>query len=112
MKKIIATIVIGVLWGMPARVSAVMTLGSLTVTRVAPRIITPNGDTFNDKARFEFDNPELLPVQGEVYDLSGARVAAGKRIATLGEHTRALLQEAGLSEQEIAAFSTAQVAAE
>ena len=43
--------------------------------RVAPCIITPNGDSFNDKARFEFDNPELLPVTGEVFDLSGARVA-------------------------------------
>jgi len=51
------------------------TLGSLTLTRVAPRIITPNGDGFNDKARFEFDNPELLPVSGTVYDLRGARVA-------------------------------------
>jgi len=44
--------------------------------------------------------------------MSGARVAAGKRIATLGEHTRALLQEAGLTEQEIAAFSGSQAAAE
>jgi crotonobetainyl-CoA:carnitine CoA-transferase CaiB-like acyl-CoA transferase len=46
------------------------------------------------------------------FRMSGARVAAGKRIATLGEHTRALLEEAGLTEQEIAAFSTGQVAAE
>jgi hypothetical protein len=54
---------------------AMTTLGSLTLTRVAPRIFSPNGDGANDKARFEFDNPELLPVTGEVYDLSGARVA-------------------------------------
>jgi len=46
------------------------------------------------------------------FRMSGARVAAGKRIATLGEHTRALLQEAGLTEQEIAAFSGSQAAAE
>jgi crotonobetainyl-CoA:carnitine CoA-transferase CaiB-like acyl-CoA transferase len=46
------------------------------------------------------------------FRMSGARVAAGKRIATLGEHTLALLEEAGLSEQEIAAFFTGQVAAE
>jgi crotonobetainyl-CoA:carnitine CoA-transferase CaiB-like acyl-CoA transferase len=46
------------------------------------------------------------------FRMSGARVAADKRIATLGEHTRALLEEAGLTEQEIAAFSTGQVAAE
>jgi len=55
--------------------SATVTLGSLTLTRVAPRIITPNGDGYNDKARFEFNNPELLPVTGSVYDLSGAHVA-------------------------------------
>jgi crotonobetainyl-CoA:carnitine CoA-transferase CaiB-like acyl-CoA transferase len=46
------------------------------------------------------------------FRMSGARVAAGKRIATLGEHTRALLQEAGLTDREIAAFSAGQVAAE
>ena len=46
------------------------------------------------------------------FRMSGARVAAGKRISTLGEHTRALLKEAGLGEQEIAAFFTGQVAAE
>ena len=46
------------------------------------------------------------------FRMSGAHVAAGKRIATLGEHTRALLQEAGLTEQEIAAFSGSQAAAE
>jgi crotonobetainyl-CoA:carnitine CoA-transferase CaiB-like acyl-CoA transferase len=40
------------------------------------------------------------------FRMSGAKVAAGKRIATLGEHTRALLKEAGLSERAIAAFSS------
>jgi crotonobetainyl-CoA:carnitine CoA-transferase CaiB-like acyl-CoA transferase len=39
------------------------------------------------------------------FRMSGANISAGKRIATLGEHTVALLKEAGLSEQEIAAFS-------
>jgi hypothetical protein len=60
---------------LPCHLPATMTLGSVTVTRVAPRIITPNGDGANDKARFEFDNPEDLPVTGEVYNLSGARIA-------------------------------------
>jgi len=46
------------------------------------------------------------------FRMSGARVAAGRRIATLGEHTRALLEEAGLTKQEIAAFGAGQVAAE
>jgi crotonobetainyl-CoA:carnitine CoA-transferase CaiB-like acyl-CoA transferase len=39
------------------------------------------------------------------FRMSGARIAPGRRMSTLGEHTRALLKEAGLSEQAIAAFS-------
>jgi crotonobetainyl-CoA:carnitine CoA-transferase CaiB-like acyl-CoA transferase len=46
------------------------------------------------------------------FRMSGATVAAGKQMATLGEHTAALLREAGLSDQEIAAFSGKQAAAE
>jgi hypothetical protein len=51
-----------------------VSLGSLTFNGVFPRIFTPNGDGFNDKALFHFDNPELLPVSGTVYDIAGARV--------------------------------------
>ena len=54
---------------------AAISLGSLTLTGVFPRIFSPNGDGRNDKAGFHFDNPELLPVSGTVYDLSGAHVA-------------------------------------
>jgi crotonobetainyl-CoA:carnitine CoA-transferase CaiB-like acyl-CoA transferase len=39
------------------------------------------------------------------FRMSGANVAAGKRMATLGEHTIALLRETGLSEGEISAFT-------
>jgi crotonobetainyl-CoA:carnitine CoA-transferase CaiB-like acyl-CoA transferase len=39
------------------------------------------------------------------FRMSEADVSAGKQIATLGEHTMALLKEAGLSQIEIAAFS-------
>jgi hypothetical protein len=60
---------------LPSPLHATATLGSLTLTKVAPRIFTPNGDGFNDKARLEFDNPEQLPITGTVYDLAGARVA-------------------------------------
>src|SRR5258707_17744 len=39
------------------------------------------------------------------FRMSGTNVSAGKRIATLGEHTIALLKETGLSADEIAALS-------
>ena len=58
-----------------ANVGRSISLGSLTLTGVYPRIFTPNGDGANDKAGFHFDNPELLPVTGSIYDLAGARVA-------------------------------------
>jgi crotonobetainyl-CoA:carnitine CoA-transferase CaiB-like acyl-CoA transferase len=37
--------------------------------------------------------------------MSGAKVSAAKKMATLGEHTRAYLKETGLSEAEISAFA-------
>ncbi len=46
------------------------------------------------------------------FRMSGARVATGKRVSTLGEHTRALLAETGLSEDQIAAFSGRPLVAE
>ena len=52
-----------------------ISIGTLTLTGVYPRIFSPNGDGRNDKAGFHFSNPEDLPVSGEVFDLSGARVA-------------------------------------
>jgi CoA:oxalate CoA-transferase len=39
------------------------------------------------------------------FRMSGTDVSAGKRIATLGQHTVAFLKETGRSEDEIAAFS-------
>jgi crotonobetainyl-CoA:carnitine CoA-transferase CaiB-like acyl-CoA transferase len=46
------------------------------------------------------------------FRMSGADVSAGKRISTLGEHTRALLRETGHSEEQIAALSGKALAAE
>jgi crotonobetainyl-CoA:carnitine CoA-transferase CaiB-like acyl-CoA transferase len=45
------------------------------------------------------------------FRMSGAKVAAAKRMSTLGEHTRALLKETGHSEDQIAAFSGKALAA-
>ena len=39
------------------------------------------------------------------FRMSGAEVSAGRRAATLGEHTVKYLRETGLAEQEIAAFT-------
>ena len=46
------------------------------------------------------------------FRMSGATVLPAKRMATLGEHTVALLKEAGLSPDEIAAFSGKPLVAE
>jgi len=46
------------------------------------------------------------------FRMSGARVAPARRMSTLGEHTEALLREAGLSEDEIAAFKGKRLLAE
>jgi CoA:oxalate CoA-transferase len=39
------------------------------------------------------------------FRMSATNISAGKRMATLGEHTLALLRETGLSEKQIAAFA-------
>src|SRR5713101_743388 len=46
------------------------------------------------------------------FRMSGAKVSAGKRMASLGEHTIAFLRESGLSEDEISAFTGKSLAAE
>src|SRR6201994_2158632 len=46
------------------------------------------------------------------FRMSGAKGAAGERVSTLGEHTRALLKETGFSEEQIAAFSGRPLVAE
>jgi CoA:oxalate CoA-transferase len=51
------------------------------------------------------DDSGTFKVMNLPFRMSGAEVSAGKRAATLGEHTVAVLRETGLSEQQIAAFS-------
>jgi hypothetical protein len=42
---------------------------------VTPRIMTPNGDSWNDKVVFQVENDAFLPLSGEVFDLRGAKVS-------------------------------------
>jgi CoA:oxalate CoA-transferase len=51
------------------------------------------------------DGGGTFKVMNLPFRMSGTNVAAGKRMATLGEHTVALLKESGLSEDAIAAFA-------
>ena len=51
------------------------------------------------------DGGGTFKVMNLPFRMSGANVSAGKRISTLGEHTVAILKEAGLSPDEIADFS-------
>jgi CoA:oxalate CoA-transferase len=51
------------------------------------------------------DEGGTFKVMNLPFRMSGAEVSAGKRAATLGEHTVAVLRETGLSEDQIAAFS-------
>ena len=50
------------------------------------------------------DGGGTFKVMNLPFRMSGSNVAAGRRTATLGEHTVALLKESGLSEDAIAAF--------
>jgi hypothetical protein len=50
-------------------------LGPVSLTKVYPRVITPNDDGWNDKVIFEFDNPGLVSLKGEIFDVTGAKVS-------------------------------------
>ncbi len=50
------------------------------------------------------DGAGTFKVMNLPFRMSGTRIAAGKRAATLGEHTVSLLRQSGLSEDQIAAL--------
>lgn len=55
--------------------AAAQSLGSLTLTSVSPRIMTPNGDALNDVIFFKFDTTLAgVPLDSAVYDINGAKV--------------------------------------
>src|SRR6201990_3369824 len=58
------------------------------------------------------DNGGKFRVMNMPFRMSGAKVAAGKGVSTLGEHTRTLLKETGFSDEQIAAFSGRPLVAE
>jgi len=58
------------------------------------------------------DDSGSFKVLNMPFRMSGTNVTAGKRAATLGEHTVALLKESGLSDVAIAAFAGKSKAAE
>ena len=54
-------------------------LGGVVLEDVHPRVITPNGDSRNDKVFFQFDTTVAgLPIEADVRDILGARVAGLK----------------------------------
>lgn len=56
--------------------------------KVLNRIVTPNGDTFNDAATFEFENPRQSGGTLRIYDLRGHRVAEVEILPTTSPKTR------------------------
>ncbi len=58
-------------------VSSAQPLGGLTLTEVAPRVVTPNGDLLNDVIFFKFDDTLAgLPIESTVLDINGAKVSS------------------------------------
>jgi CoA:oxalate CoA-transferase len=51
------------------------------------------------------DDGGTFKVMNLPFRMSGAKISAGRRAATLGEHTVTYLRESGLAEDEIAAFT-------
>lgn len=69
----------GLFIGLPAQAGqSAQSLGGITLTEVAPRVVTPNGDMLNDVIYFKFggDSVAGLPIESQVYDIHGAKVTS------------------------------------
>lgn len=67
------------LTAVPASAATSQQLGGVVLEDVHPRVITPNGDSKNDKVFFQFDTTVAgLPIEADVRDILGARVAGLK----------------------------------
>ena len=53
------------------KVKEVSAVTTLTLFKVYPRVITPNGDGWNDEAYFEYANPKRHSVVMRIYDIRG-----------------------------------------
>jgi len=74
---LLGLLILGGLMSLTPTIRASEQLGAINLLSVTPRIITPNGDGKNDVAFFNFDQSlSGVPISGDVYDLSGAKVAA------------------------------------
>ena len=61
----------------PPVTAASQSFGGLTLTEVAPRVVTPNGDSLNDVVLFRFDDTLAgLPVESAILDIHGAKVGS------------------------------------
>ncbi|MFA6004357.1 MAG: gliding motility-associated C-terminal domain-containing protein [Elusimicrobiota bacterium] len=55
--------------------SAALMPKGFSFSGVSNRFITPNGDSKNDTAVFNFENPQYASVSGKVFDMQGKKVA-------------------------------------
>ncbi|HOW28909.1 MAG TPA: gliding motility-associated C-terminal domain-containing protein [Elusimicrobiota bacterium] len=55
-------------------ISLSLNAAAVSALHVQSRIFTPNNDGWNDVVIFTFDNPALLPIKGEIYDIAGMKV--------------------------------------
>ncbi|MFA5859235.1 MAG: hypothetical protein WC955_09225 [Elusimicrobiota bacterium] len=64
------------------QIRTILRADKLTLMRVVPKIITPNGDNLNDKVFFYLEDPNMLDLAVRIYDVNSAVVADNLEIVT------------------------------